>query len=71
MSRPRLIQSTFSQLVSFNLNYLSNLDLGVPAKLFPSGFPTEIWYIFLIIHIHATCSAHSILLLLDHPNIWR
>ena len=40
----------------------SNLRLGLPSDLFPSGFPTKILYTFALSPISATCSAHFILL---------
>ena len=42
----------------------SHLRLGLPYGLFPSGFPTKIFYTSLISPIHATCPAHLILLYL-------
>jgi hypothetical protein len=39
-----------------------HLRLGLPSGLFPSGFPTNNLYTFLFSPIHATCSAHLILL---------
>jgi hypothetical protein len=42
---------------------LSNhLCLGLPSGLFPSGFPTKNLYTFLFSPIHATYTAHTILL---------
>jgi hypothetical protein len=35
---------------------------GIPSGLFPSGFPTNILYAFLVSAIRATCLVHLILL---------
>jgi len=40
----------------------SLLCLGLPSRLFPSGFPTKTLYTSLFYHISATCPAHLILL---------
>jgi hypothetical protein len=40
----------------------THLHLCLPSGLFPSGFPTNILYLFLSYTIGATCSAHLILL---------
>jgi len=39
-----------------------HISLGLSSGLFPSGFPTEILYAFLICLIRTTCPAHLILL---------
>ncbi|PNF37612.1 hypothetical protein B7P43_G11949 [Cryptotermes secundus] len=48
--------------VSSILMLSTHLCLGLPSGIFPSGFPTDILYGFLISSIHATCHAHLILL---------
>ena len=40
----------------------SHLRLGLPSRFFPSGFPTQILYMYLLSPIRATCPAHLILL---------
>jgi hypothetical protein len=40
----------------------SNICLGLPSGLFPSGFPTKILYTFLFVTMHATCLSHLMLL---------
>jgi hypothetical protein len=40
----------------------TNLYFGLPGGLFPSGFPANILYEFLLYYIHATCPPHLILL---------
>jgi hypothetical protein len=64
LSWARSIQSTPSHPISLrSILILSiQLRLGLPSGLFPSGFPTNILYAFLVSHIRATCPAHLILL---------
>jgi hypothetical protein len=40
----------------------THLHLGLCSGLFPSGFPTNILYRYLVSHIRATCPAQLILL---------
>lgn len=67
----RWIQSTLCIPVSIRkiLILASNLCLGLPNGLFTSGFPTRIFYTFLISHAYYMCYPfHSTWF--DHPNIW-
>jgi hypothetical protein len=45
-----------------HLNVSTQLPLGLPSSLFPSGFPTNNLYTFLFSPIRATCPAHLIFL---------
>jgi len=47
---------------SFILILSSQLRLGLPRGLFPSGFPTKTLYTHLLSPMRATCPAHLILL---------
>jgi hypothetical protein len=40
----------------------THLHIGLPSGLFPSGFPTNILYVFFFSIIRATCPAHLILI---------
>jgi hypothetical protein len=40
----------------------TQLRLGLPSGLFPSGFPTNILYAFRFSPIRSTCAAHLIIL---------
>jgi hypothetical protein len=57
-------QSMSSVLISLTsiLVLFTQLRLGLPSGLFPSGFPTNILYAFLLSPYRVTCPAHLILL---------
>jgi len=40
----------------------THLRLGLPSSLFPSGFPTQILYVFLISPMRAAYLVHLVLL---------
>jgi hypothetical protein len=47
----------------FNISKLfSDIRLGLPSYIFPSGFPTKILYVFLISPVRSTCLAHFVLI---------
>jgi hypothetical protein len=76
----KLIQSTPSHPISLRsiLILPSHLRLGLPTCLFPSGYPTQILYAFVISPMCATCPTPSILLelitliiLVEAYKLWR
>jgi hypothetical protein len=62
LSQINPVYSTPSYLSNTHLNIILPLHLGLPSGLFPSSFPTEILYAFLVSPIRATGPAHLILL---------
>jgi hypothetical protein len=64
LSWDRPIQSTSPSSISRTsmLILSTDLRLRLPSGLFPSGFPTNHLYVFLLSPIRATCSDHLILL---------
>jgi len=65
LSWARWIQFTSSQSISLRsiLILSSHLHLGLPNGFLPSGFLTNILYVFLFSPVHATCPTHFILFL--------
>jgi hypothetical protein len=59
LSRMNPIHSIPSYLSKIHFNIVHS-RLGLPSRLFPSGFPTNILYTFLFSPIHATRPAHVI-----------
>jgi hypothetical protein len=63
LSWVRPIQSNLPNPTSTRSSLMvsTNLCLGLPCSLFPSGFPIGNLYVFLFSTTHATCPAHLIL----------
>jgi hypothetical protein len=62
ISSARSIKSIQSYLSKIHFHMATHLRLGLPSGLFPSGFPTNILYVFLFSPIRARCPTHLILL---------
>jgi hypothetical protein len=59
LSQINALHNTQSYLSKICFNIMSNLRFGLLSGPFPSGFPTNILYAFLVSPIRATCPAHS------------
>jgi hypothetical protein len=62
-SRTKPIQFTpLHSISTISISIFTNLRLGLPSGLFPSGFPTNNLYAVLFFLTRTTCHAHHILL---------
>jgi hypothetical protein len=57
-SSPQLL----THFPKFHYNIIFHLCMGLLSGLFPLGFPTKKFYVFLISTVHITCPVHHILL---------
>jgi hypothetical protein len=60
LSKMDPVHTTPSCLSKIHFNIVPHLHLGLPSGLFPSGFSTNILYVFLFVTICATCPVHLI-----------
>jgi len=71
LSWARWIQSTPSHSIFWRFVLIfSHLCPGLLSGLFPLGFPTKIWYAFLISPMHATCPTNHILDMHPKNMLW-
>jgi hypothetical protein len=57
-----ILSQIIQSVSSYPISQRSHLRLGLPNGHFPSGFPTNILYSFLLSSIHSTCPDHLIVL---------